>query len=87
MFVFSGLKEIFGFSAHLSIFNLINYFSRNADSLIIGRYMAPPILGAYSLAYRIMLFPLASLTFVAARSLFPILSKNQDDHVQLKRHI
>ncbi|HBX1758119.1 TPA: colanic acid exporter, partial [Klebsiella pneumoniae subsp. pneumoniae] len=85
MFVFSGLKEIFGFSAHLSIFNLINYFSRNADSLIIGRYMAPPILGAYSLAYRIMLFPLASLTFVAARSLFPILSKNQDDHVQLKK--
>ena len=85
MFDFLGLKEIFGFSAHLSIFNLINYFSRNADSFIIGRYMASSVLGAYSLAYRIMLFPLASLTFVATRALFPILSKNQDDHDTLKK--
>lgn len=85
MFDFSGLKEIFGFSANLSIFNLINYFSRNADSFIIGRYMASSVLGAYSLAYRIMLFPIASLTFVATRALFPILSKNQDDHETLKK--
>ncbi|HBK4592651.1 TPA: oligosaccharide flippase family protein, partial [Klebsiella michiganensis] len=43
------------------------------------------VLGAYSLAYRIMLFPIASLTFVATRALFPILSKNQDDHDTLKK--
>lgn len=85
IFDFSGLKEIFGFSAHLSIFNFINYFSRNADSFIIGRYMAASVLGAYSLAYRIMLFPLMSLTFVATRALFPILSKSQDDHESLKK--
>ncbi|WP_270037487.1 oligosaccharide flippase family protein [Klebsiella pneumoniae] len=73
--IFSGLKEIFGFSAHLSIFNLINYFSRNADSFIIGRYMASSVLGAYSLAYRIMLFPLASLIFVATGLSFLFLVK------------
>lgn len=85
MFDFSGLRDILGFSANLSLFSLINYFSRNADSLIIGRFMASSVLGAYNLAYRIMLFPLQSLTFVATRSLFPILSKNQDDHVTLKK--
>jgi PST family polysaccharide transporter len=47
--------------------------------------MASSVLGAYSLAYRIMLFPIASLTFVATRALFPILSKNQDDHETLKK--
>lgn len=73
------LKDIFSFSANLSVFNIINYFSRNADSFIIGKFMSAFILGNYNLAYRIMLFPLASLTFVFGRSLYPILSRHQDD--------
>ncbi|HBW9887400.1 MOP flippase family protein [Klebsiella pneumoniae] len=84
-FNFSHLKDILGFSVNLSLFNFINYFSRNADSIIIGRYMSASVLGAYSLAYRIMLFPLQSLTFVISRSLFPVLSKNQDDHGNLRK--
>lgn len=79
------LKEIFGFSANLTGFNIINYFSRNADSMIIGHYMSSLILGAYSLAYRIMLFPLQSLTFVITRSLFPVLSRNQDNPEEIKK--
>lgn len=75
----SELRAIFGFSANLSIFNVINYFARNADSFIIGKFMSPTILGNYNLAYRIMLFPLASLTFVFGRSLYPIMSRNQDN--------
>ncbi|HBV3334815.1 TPA: oligosaccharide flippase family protein, partial [Klebsiella pneumoniae] len=34
---YKDLKSIFGFSANLSMFNFINYFSRNADSFIIGK--------------------------------------------------
>ncbi|HDH1530274.1 MULTISPECIES: lipopolysaccharide biosynthesis protein [Klebsiella pneumoniae complex] len=79
----SELKQIFSFSANLSLFNLINYISRNGDSFIIGRYMSSVILGNYNLAYRIMLFPLQSLTFVASRSLYPILSKYQDDNKKI----
>ncbi|WP_416262567.1 oligosaccharide flippase family protein [Gibbsiella quercinecans] len=52
------IKNIFGFSANLSLFNFINYFSRNTDSFIIGKFMSAAILGSYNLAYRIMLFPL-----------------------------
>ncbi|EHG8285256.1 lipopolysaccharide biosynthesis protein [Klebsiella oxytoca] len=78
------LKDIFGFSAHLSIFNLINYFSRNADSFLIGKFMSSFILGSYNLAYRIMLFPIQSLTYVATRSLYPILSHHQDDNNKIK---
>lgn len=73
------VTEVFSFSANLSLFNFINYFSRNADSFIIGKFMSANILGQYNLAYRIMLFPLQSMTFVASRSLLPILSKQQDD--------
>ena len=77
------LKDIFSFSANLSVFNIINYFSRNADSFIIGRYMSIVVLGSYNLAYRIMLFPLQSLTFVATRSLYPVLSHHQDDNKKI----
>lgn len=83
--VFSDVREIFGFSANLSLFNLINYFSRNADSFIIGKFMSAAILGSYNLAYRIMLFPLQSMTFVASRSLYPILSKQQDNSDDIKK--
>ncbi|HDS1115701.1 lipopolysaccharide biosynthesis protein [Pluralibacter gergoviae] len=79
-----NLKSIFAFSANISIFNVINYFSRNADSFIIGKYMSAFVLGNYNLAYRIMLFPLSSLTFVFGRSLYPILSRNQDDEKYIK---
>ncbi|MEC6910137.1 lipopolysaccharide biosynthesis protein [Klebsiella quasipneumoniae] len=79
------LKKIFSFSANLSLFNFINYFSRNTDSFMIGKFMNATILGSYNLAYRIMLFPLQSLTFVAARSLYPILSKSQDDNLQISK--
>ncbi len=73
------IKGIIGFSANLSLFNFINYFSRNADNFMIGKYMSATILGCYSLAYRIMLFPLQSLTFIVTRSLYPVLSQHQDD--------
>lgn len=74
------IKKILNFTMNLSLFNIINFFARNADSFIIGRYMSAAILGGYNLAYRIMLFPLQSLTFVATRSLYPILSHHQDNN-------
>lgn len=78
------VRSIFGFSSNLALFNFINYFSRNADNFIIGKFMSAAILGSYNLAYRIMLFPLQSLTFVASRSLYPVLSTYQDDNYKIK---
>lgn len=79
------LKTIFSFSSNLTLFNFVNYFSRNADSMFIGRFMSANILGAYSLAYRIMLFPLQNLTYIASRSLFPIMSRQQDNVLEVKK--
>ncbi|EFH8823220.1 flippase, partial [Escherichia coli] len=46
--------------------------------------MSANILGSYNLAYRIMLFPVQSLSFVVTRSLFPILSQLQDNKEKLR---
>lgn len=80
-----GLKDIFRFTSQLSLFNMINFFSRNLDSFLIGKYMSASTLGAYNLAYRIMLFPLTSLTFIANRSLFPILSKKKNEYEEIEK--
>ena len=76
-------KGLLGFSGNLFAFNLVNYFSRNADTMIIGRVLGAASLGPYSLAYRIMLFPLQNLTFVATRALFPMMSRHQHSPQEL----
>lgn len=75
-----SLRKVMGFSSHLVGFNLISYASRNADSVVAGRMFGAAPLGAYSLAYRVMLFPLQSLTFVATRVLYPRLSRLKGDY-------
>lgn len=84
-FHWKDLKSILGFSSNLVVFGLINYFSRNADGMIIGRNFPASVLGVYSLAYRIMLFPLQSLTFVATRALYPVLARQQNNINEMRR--
>jgi PST family polysaccharide transporter len=76
-------KSLWSYSGSLFGFNLVNYFSRNADTMIIGRMLGPTALGPYSLAYRVMLFPLQNLTFVATRALFPTMSRQQHSPQEL----
>jgi O-antigen/teichoic acid export membrane protein len=71
---FRGIRQ---FSDYLVGFNLINYFSVNADSMIIGRFLGADSLGLYSLAFKIVDFPLNNLTFVASRALYPVMSRQQ----------
>jgi PST family polysaccharide transporter len=79
---FSGadLRAVSSFSLNLVGFNIFNYFARNADYLLIGRYLGPQDLGYYTLAYRILLFPLQNISDVIARVIFPAYSSVQDDH-------
>lgn len=78
-------RAIWSFSSNLMGFNLINYFSRNADSFLIGRYLGPTNLGVYNLAIRLLLFPLQNITFVMNRALYPIYSRMRDDPREMKK--
>lgn len=65
------------------LFSVINYFSRNADKLIIGKFFSMKELGYYEKSYRLMQLPLQNITFVITPVLHPILSSLQDDKKQL----
>lgn len=77
-FQMNRLKTLLDFGGNLTLFNLINFFSRNADNILIGRQLGQESLGVYSQAYKIMLFPVQNLTLVVGRALYPNLCLQQD---------
>lgn len=78
-------RSISRFSANLVGFNVFNYFSRNVDNLLVGKYLGSQALGYYSLAYNIMLYPIMNISAVIARVLFPALARVQHDNERFRR--
>ena len=78
-FGLDSVQKIFSFSAYQFLFNVINYFSRNLDKLLIGKYMNMNALGYYEKSYRLMMLPLQNITHVISPVMHPIFSGFQDD--------
>jgi PST family polysaccharide transporter len=79
------IKKIGVFSANLTGFNIFNYWARNADKLLIGKFLGSQDLGYYTLAYGILMFPIMNLSAVIGRVLFPYLSNMQADEAQFRK--
>lgn len=77
------LKRIFSYSAYQFLFEIINYFSRNLDKIIIGRSMNMSALGYYDKSYRLMLMPLQQITSVISPVLQPVLSSLQEQKKEM----
>ncbi len=84
LFSFSEIKSIYNFSMNLSGFNIVNYFVRNADYVLIQKYLGEEQLGYYNIAYRMMLYPLQNITSVFSRVMFPVYSKLQGDNHKIR---
>lgn len=78
-----ALKKIFSYSSFQFLFNFINYFSRNLDKLIIGRFFSMNELGYYEKSYRLMMLPLQYVTNVVTPVMHPILTSLQNDYKSL----
>lgn len=73
------LKRIASFSTYQFAFNFINYFSRNLDNILIGKYLGPAALGFYNKSYTLMQLPVSNLTHVITPVLHPVLARHQND--------
>jgi len=78
-FEWMAIKDLLGFSMSLFGTNILNYWARNIDYLLIGRFLGTNPLGVYNRAYDVMLFPLASVSRVLSRVMFPSFSIIQKD--------
>lgn len=73
---FKAIKPLLEFVKYQFGFNLVNFFSRNIDSILIGKYLGFNILGAYDRAYQLMKYPLMALTFAMTPAIQPEIRKN-----------
>ena len=83
----SAARRLLGFSGHLTGFNFLTYWARNADNLLLGRFAGTTELGLYNRAYMLMLLPLTQVGGVLGRVLLPLFSNLQDDHARLRRAV
>lgn len=72
-------KDILHFGMNFTGFNVVNFFSRNLDNILIAKYEGSAQLGFYDFAYKLLLLPLRSINDPIARVIIPILSRIQDD--------
>jgi len=79
VFSWSDLRSVQSYSLNLTGFAILNYFSRNIDHLIIGKFLGAQPLGYYTLAYRLMLYPSYTVSAVVSRVMFPVYAKLQDE--------
>ena len=79
------MKEILEFSVNQFGFNFINYFSRNADNMLVGKFMGATALANYNKAYQLLMMPNTLFLGIINPVLQPVLSEYQDDVVYIKK--
>jgi O-antigen/teichoic acid export membrane protein len=57
----TGARRMVKFGRDLTIFNAFNYFARNFDNILIGRFVGAAALGLYSKAYSLFLLPMTQI--------------------------
>src|SRR5207244_4833313 len=70
---------------NLTDINLLNYFSRNFDNILIARVLGAAPLGIYSKAYGLLMLPIAQINFPMAAVMLPGLSRLQKEPVEYAR--
>jgi PST family polysaccharide transporter len=77
----SNSREMLKFGGSVTVFNILNYFARNADNVIVAKTSGPVQLGLYDRSYRLMMFPISNVTAPLGRVMLPVLARlNGDDH-------
>jgi PST family polysaccharide transporter len=73
-----GMREMIGFGANVTGFELVNYFHRNLDNVLIGKFWGAEALGLYSRAYQLLMFPITAIRGPINAVAFPAMSRLQD---------
>jgi O-antigen/teichoic acid export membrane protein len=78
-----SLRGLGRLSANVFGARILFYFNRNADNLLIGRFLGPTALGAYTVSYNVMLTPMSDVAEPVTEVLFPAFSRHQDEPTRI----
>ena len=76
---FKSFEKIRKYSFYQLMFTVVNYFSRNLDNILIGRFFNAESLGFYNRSYQLMIYPVSYLTHAISPAIHPVLSNHQND--------
>lgn len=82
-FTLEPVKRIFSYTSYTFAFDFINFFTRNLDKIVIGRYISMDKLGFYEKSYRLMQMPIQNVTAVINPVIQPIFSEFQDNKSEI----
>jgi PST family polysaccharide transporter len=69
------LRKVWRFGANLTANDIANYLHRNADTMLVGRFLGTTNLGWYNMAYNVMLLPVRNLSWMINRALLPVYAR------------
>jgi PST family polysaccharide transporter len=84
-FRIGSIKKVWGYSMFQFGAQTLNYFNRNLDNLLIGKYFSATDLGYYNKAYTLTRYPVTYLPGVITPVMHPILSDHQNDKEYIYR--
>ena len=76
------MRGLLGYGFNMFGTQVLNYASRNVDSIVIGARFGAADLGLYNRAFQLMMLPLQQLNAPATRVALPVLSRLQDDRAR-----
>ncbi len=69
------LTDLLRFGGNLTGFTFMNYFARNLDDVLIGRFHGANELGLYQMAYQMLMVPISQINNPVSRVAIPALSR------------
>jgi O-antigen/teichoic acid export membrane protein len=75
----AGVDGMLKFGANLAGFNFVNYWARNLDNVLIGRWWGKAVLGLYGKAYQLLMLPIMQISMPFSKVAIPTLSRLQND--------
>jgi PST family polysaccharide transporter len=80
-----SFRELRGFGGNVSGMLLLFQLNQNADNVLVGRFLGAPALGAYGLAYNVILVPFSRLASPLHDVVYPVFTRVQDDLPRVAR--
>ena len=81
----AAATRIWRYSRGLVGFNVVNYWSRNIDTLLLGVRVSAHSLGYYTRAFNLTMIPVQQMNLVLGRVLFPSLTRMGEDRERMGR--
>src|SRR4051812_35057141 len=81
-----GVKSMLKFGGNLAGFNILNYFQRTVDNVLVGKYGGQIALGYYGKAYSLLMLPVSQISTPMSNVAVPALSRLQKDPAHFRTY-